>query len=124
MLFKRKKYKEYFYKGTKAGPRLVNAQHLVKISSSRSFKVIGNAPIKILKSFTLKMAVSTCMRAFATLKVTLQFFSENLFLSLKNGAMISLYPLLTSKSLMLNPLSAIKLSTNWSFSTIPQVSVL
>ena len=103
---------------------MVKAQHIVKISSNWSFKVIGNAPLKILKSFTLAMALSTCMQAFATLEVVLQFFLENLFLSLKNGGMISLDPLLTSKSLILNPLSAIKLSLNWSLSTIPQVSVM
>ena len=70
------------------------------------------------------MALSTCVRAFATLEVFLQFFLENLFLSLKNGGIISLDPLLTSKLLILNPLSAIKLSPNLSFSTIPQVSVM
>ena len=96
----KKKCKEYVYKGTKAEPRLVKAQHIVKISSNWSFKVIGNAPLKILKSFTLGMALSTCMQAFATLEVVLQFFLENLFLSLKNGGMISLDILLTSKSLI------------------------
>ena len=106
---------------------MVKAQHIVKISSNWSFKVIGNAPLKILKSFTLGMALSTCMQAFATLEVVLQFFLENLFLCSylsKNGGMISLDPLLTSKSLILNPLSAIKLSLNWSLCTIPQVSVM
>ena len=58
------------------------------------------------------MALSTCMRAFATLEGGLQYFLENLFLSLKNGGIISLDPSLTNKSLMLNPLSAIKLSPN------------
>ena len=58
------------------------------------------------------MTLSTCIRAFATLEVVLQFLLENLFLSLKNGRMISLDPLLTSKSLILNPLPAIKLSPN------------
>ena len=47
------------------------------------------------------MALSTCMRAFATLGVVLQVFLENLLLSPKNGGMISLDPLLTSKSLCL-----------------------
>ena len=47
------------------------------------------------------MALSTCMRAFATLEVVLQVFLENLLSSLKNGGMISLDPLLTSKSLYL-----------------------
>ena len=70
------------------------------------------------------MVLSTCVRAFATLEVFLQLFLENLFLYLKNGGMISLDPLLTSKLLILNPLSAIKLSPNLSFSTIPQVSVM
>ena len=58
------------------------------------------------------MTLSTCIRAFAALEVVLQFLLENLFLSLKNGRMISLDPLLTSKSLILNPLPAIKLSPN------------
>ena len=71
-------------------------------SKHRSFKFIGNAPLRILKCFTLAMTLATCMRALATLKVTLQFFLESMFLSLKNGAMISLDPLLTSKSLMWN----------------------
>ena len=70
------------------------------------------------------MALSTCMQAFATLEVVLQFFLENLFLSLKNGGKISLDSLLTSKLLELNPLPAIKLSPNCSFSTIPQASVM
>lgn len=50
------------------------------------------------------------MRAFAALEVALQFFLENLFLSLKNVGMTKLDPLLTNRLLMLNPLSAIKLS--------------
>ena len=103
---------------------MIKAQHIVKKSSNWSFKVIGNAPLEILKSFTLAMTLSTCMQAFATLEIVLQFFLETLFLSLKNGGMISLHPLLTGKSLILNLLSAIKLLPNWSFSTIPQVAVM
>ena len=63
------------------------------------------------------MAFFTFMQAFATLEVVLQFFLENLFLSLKNGGKISLDPLLTSKLLELNPLPAIKLSLTCSFQT-------
>ena len=70
------------------------------------------------------MALFTCMWVFATLEVVLQVFLENLFLSLINGGMISLDTLLTSRPLMLNPISAIKLLPNLSFSTIPKVSVM
>ena len=80
---KTKTNKEYVYKGTKARPRLVKAQEIVKISCNWSFKVIWNALLKIRKSFTMAMAFSTSMRAFATLEVALQLFLENLFLSPK-----------------------------------------
>ena len=106
---KKKKCKEYFYKDTRAGPRLVKPKHIVKISNW-SFKVIGNTPLKILKW----LFPHVC-ELFATLEGGLQYLLENLFLSLKNGGIISLDPSLTNKSLMLNPLSAIKLSPNWSF---------
>ena len=70
------------------------------------------------------MALSTCLQAFATLKVVLQFPLENLFLSLKYDGMINLDPFLTSKSLMLNLLRAFKVKPNGSFSTIPEVSLM
>ena len=40
------------------------------------------------------------MRAVATLELALQFFFENLCLSLKGGGMINRDPLLTGKSFM------------------------
>ena len=72
--------------------------------------VIGNAPFKIRKSFIRAIARSTCILAFAMSDVFLQFFFENRCFSLKKGEIINCDPLDINKSLMLKPLSAIKLS--------------
>ena len=89
-------------------PRLVKAQHIVKILSNWSFKAIRSLSLKILKCFTLTTSFSICLQAFATLKVALQFLLENLFLYVKNV-----------KSFV-----CLEFSPNRSFSAIPEVSVI
>ena len=98
---------------------------MIKMSFiKKSFKVSGKDPCKILKSFSRAIARSTCIRACATLAVLLHFFAVNCALSRRKGGMTSLQPFHTSKSLMLNPLSAMKLSPGCSLSSTPDVSTI
>ena len=110
-----KKCKEYVYKGTKAGRRLVKAQHMVKIfiywkctiENSNIF-YSGNGLFHVYTSFC---NIRTCFKIFLGKPVLISQEWRN-------------DKPWTSKSLMLNPLYAIKLSPNWSVSTITQVSVI
>ena len=93
------------HNGTRGGSKFVIAAQIKNISSSKSFMVIGNIPVKIRKSFIL-----TCILAFGISDVLLQFFFENRCFSLKKGGIINCDPFDINRSLMLKPLSAIKLS--------------
>ena len=86
--------------------------------------VIGKAPFKIRKSFIRAIVLSTCILAFATSDILLQFFYENRCFSLKKGGIINCDPFDINRLLMLKPLSAIKLSPYYTLSSIWQSSII
>ena len=81
-------------------------------------------PYSKFESLIRAIARSTCILAFATSDVFLQFFFENCCFSLKKGGIINCDPLDINRSLMLEPLSAIKLSPYRNLSSISQSSVI
>lgn len=58
-----------FYEGTKAGSRMLKAQHIAKISSNWSDKVIENSPLKILSTSPPLIAFLKSIQAITTLDV-------------------------------------------------------
>ena len=98
------------HNGTRGGAKFVIARQIKQISSSKSFMVIEDVPFKIRKSFIRAIARSACILAFGMSDVFLQFFFEKRCFSLKKGGIINCDPLDINRSLMLKPLSAIKLS--------------
>ena len=111
------------HNGTRGGVKFVIAAQIKK-NVKQVLMVTGNAPLKIRKSFIRAIARSTCILAFAMSNVFLPFFFENRCFSFKKGGIINCHPLDINRSLMLKPLSDIKLSPYSSLSSIWQSSVI
>ena len=80
------------HNGARGGAKFIIAAQIKNISSNKSFRVIGNAPFKIRKSFIGAIARSTCILAFAISDVLLQFFFGNCCFSLRKGGIINCDP--------------------------------